>query len=62
MAEQIKKLKNLRKNKLAAFTRKQKQLQNLLDTEASAVKLEEVYQELKETFRLLFSRRRGRYT
>ena len=53
MAEQIKKLKNLRKNKLAAFTRKQKQLQNLLDTEASAVKLEEVYQELKETFRLL---------
>ena len=51
MADEVKKLKNLRKNKLAAFTRKHTQLSGLIDNdEVSAAKLTEVFAELKAAF------------
>ena len=50
MADEATKFKNLRRNKLAAFTRKKTQLQGLVDKDTSASKLEEVHQELKAAF------------
>ena len=50
MAEEIKKCKNLRKNKLSAFTRKSNHLQSLLDSGADGKKLEEVLLEVKSAY------------
>ena len=50
MTEDIKKFKNLRRTKLASFTRKQNQLQSFIDGTADANKLREVYAELRETY------------
>ena len=51
MADEIKRLKNLRKFKSSAFTRKQNQLQSLVDSNADGSILEEIYAELKTTFK-----------
>lgn len=53
MADQIKRLKNLRKTKLSAFTRKQKQLQGLIDSGSDEDGLKESLEELKESFKAL---------
>ena len=50
MTEDVKKFKNLRRTKLASFTRKQTQLQSFIDGTADANKLREVYAELKEAY------------
>ena len=47
MVDDVKKFKSLRKNKLAAFTRKQKHLSGILETETDSKKLDEVFNELK---------------
>ena len=44
------KLKKLRKTKLAAFTRKQKSLQELVDTGSDVENMEESLAELKEAY------------
>ena len=54
MAEEVTKLKNVRRTKLAGFTRKSKSLLSLLDNAwVSTEKLEEVLGELKAAFRAL---------
>ena len=53
MADELKKLKNLRRNKLSAFTRKQKHLQSLVDGQSDKDKLVEVLAELKEALKVL---------
>ena len=53
MAGEITKCKNLRKNKLSAFTRKRNQLQGLIDSRADSDKLNEVLLELKAAFSIL---------
>ena len=53
MAGEITKCKNLRKNKLSAFTRKRNQLQGLIDSRADSDKLNEVLSELKAAFSVL---------
>ena len=50
MTEEVRKLKNLRKNKLTAFTRKKNTLQKLLDENPSADRLKEVLDEVKDAF------------
>ena len=51
MADEIKKFKNLRKNKMASFTRKQNHLVGLLESGAVVSKLQEVFQDLKVAFK-----------
>ena len=51
MADETKRLKNLRKFKSSAFTRKQNQLQSLIDSNADGSILEEVFAELKTAFK-----------
>lgn len=53
MADNVKKLKNLRKTKLAAFTRKSTHLQGLLDGGVGVAKLEGVFVELKTAYSAL---------
>ena len=53
MSEEAKKLKNVRKVKLTAFTRKQNHLQNLVDTGSCAEELEEAFSDLKAVYRSL---------
>ena len=53
MVDDVKKLRSLRKNKLAAFTRKQKHLSGLLETETDSNKLNEVFNELKAALGIL---------
>ena len=50
MVDDTKKFKNLRKSKLAAFTRKNTHLQGLLDDGVGVAKLEEVFGELKAAY------------
>ena len=52
MGDEAKRYKNLRKVKLAAFTRKHKSLQGLLDAEENAERLEESLRELHEAFKV----------
>ena len=53
MADEILKFKNLRKTKLAAFSRKHKSLKTLLDSSPDAARLKEVLEELKTVFKVL---------
>ena len=53
MAEQAKKCKNRRRNKQSTFTRKHKHLLGLLEEDSTAEKLQEVFTELKESYRNL---------
>ena len=53
MTEDAKRLKNLRKTKLAAFNRKQKNLQSHIDGSADVAKLQEAHSELKDSFKAL---------
>jgi len=53
MVDDTKKFKNLRKSKLAAFTRKNTHLQGLLDDGIGVAKLEEVFGELKAAYSAL---------
>ena len=51
--EEIKKLKNLRKTKLASFTRKKNSLQKLLEEDPSVDRLKEVLEDVRATFHAL---------
>ena len=51
MADEIKKTKNIRRNKLSAFTRKHRNVQSLVDNGSDVEKLGEVLKELKLVFR-----------
>ena len=51
--EEIKKLKNLRKNKLAGFTRKKNSLQKLLEEDPSVDRLKEVLEDVRAAFHAL---------
>ena len=53
MAAEVQKLKNLRKSKLAAYTRKQKHLQGLLDNGSDAESLEEALADTQDAFTVL---------
>ena len=53
MADESRRLKNARRLKLAAFTRKQKSLQSLLDSSVSQDGVKNELQELKESFESL---------
>ena len=55
MAEEIKKYENLRRTKLTAFTRKQNQVQNLVNSGADADDLNEALDELKKVYELVVS-------
>ena len=50
MVEEAQKLKNVRKTRLAAFTRKRNSLSNLLDGIHTLEKLDEVLIEVKQAF------------
>ena len=53
MTEEAKRLKNLRKTKLTAFNRKQKNLQSHIEGSADIAKLQEAHLELKDAFKAL---------
>ena len=53
MAEELKRAKAVRISKRGVFTRKKNHLQQLLNGEATVVKLKEVYRELAEAFKAL---------
>ena len=53
MAEEIKKAKVTRQNKLSAFTRKRNHLKQLIDGGAQSAKLEEAYRALSDAFKVL---------
>ena len=53
MADKVLKFKNLRKTKLAAFSRKQKSFKGLLDSSPDTTRLREVLGELKTVFKAL---------
>ena len=53
MVDENKRAKVTRTNKLSAFTRKKNHLKQLLDGGAQSVKLEEVYRELSDAFKIL---------
>ena len=53
MAEDLKRAKAVRVSKRGVFTRKKNHLQQLLNGEATVVKLREVYGELAEAFKAL---------
>ena len=53
MAEEVSRNKNLRRNKMAAFTRKKTHLQTLLDNGTGIDKLKEVFEELKASYSIL---------
>ena len=53
MAEEAKRSKGVRTNKMGNFTRKQKHLQKLLDAHTQVSKLKEAYTELNEAFNSL---------
>ena len=53
MVDENKRAKVTRTNKLSAFTRKKNHLKQLLDGGAQSVKLEEVYRELLDAFKIL---------
>ena len=53
MEEEIKRLKNLRKTKLAAFTRKQNSLKSAIEVNPTAVRLKEILQDTRSAFSAL---------
>ena len=53
MSTEVQKFKNLRRSKLAAFNRKQKHLQGLLDSGSDAESLEEALVDTKDAFTVL---------
>ena len=53
MADEVLKFKNLRKTKLAAFSRKHKSLKTLLESSPDATRLKEVLEEVKTVFKAL---------
>ena len=53
MADEVTKSKNLRRNKLAAFTRKKTHLSGLIDGDTGAAKLQEVFEELRTAYTIL---------
>ena len=53
MADEAKRLKNIRKTKLATFTRKRNSLQNLIEGESTVERLQESIAEVRSAMRSL---------